>query len=361
MFDDFFSNSTGYYGNSLFQWALFIGIILISLVAGKIISWFINSFIKRIVKKTKTNLDDIFLQAIHYPLVVALLTIFIRGSFSILTLPKIVLTIVQDVYLLSIIFCIAWFANRLFNSFVIFYLTPIVQKSQTDLDDLLLPFLQKSISFVLWLLALMVWLHNVGYDVSAVLASLGIGGLAIALAAKDTLSNLIAAFTIFIDRPFVVGNVITVNGRDAIVKEIGMRSTRLEILFSQQLLIVPNTDLVNSQVINISAEPSHLFMFHFALAFDTSIDHVKKAINIVKQEISKHQYTEDRADAWFNLATSTKDIHARIWIKPEVFQTSNYDAVLSEVSLSILANFERESIHIAVPSQQILAHLENPK
>jgi len=316
--------------------------------------WVIEKTVKRYAKNTKTNFDDILVDMLEEPLVLFITLMCMRESLEILTISETIEQVVDNVYHFFLIFTGAWLINRLFDALVQEYIVPLVNQTESDLDDLLLPFIRKAVAFSIWMLAAIMGLNNAGYDVGAILAGLGIGGLAFALAAKDTLSNLIAAITIFMDRPFVVGDVITVSGKDALVKEIGMRSTQLEILFTRQTLIVPNSDLVSTQIINISKEPAHLFDVDFPLAFDTPVAKIEEAMRVIAEEVRKHELTEDNYHIFFTLGQSTKNVHARIWVKVLTLKTTFFVAVVSEVELNILKRFESIGLELAVPAQVIL-------
>ena len=131
----------------------------------------------------------------------------------------------------------------------------MVEESDNTLDDQLLPIVRKGTKFSLWAVGIIVALNNAGYDVGALIAGLGIGGLALAMAARDTVSNVFGGFTIFTDRPFTLNDRIKVSGFDGTVDEIGIRSTRLRTL-AGTLVTIPNSTFSGSAVENSSAEPS---------------------------------------------------------------------------------------------------------
>lgn len=343
-----------YYGNTPSTWAICFALLILSIIAGRLAYWVIEKTVKRYAKNTKTNFDDILVDMLEEPLVLFITLMCMRESLEILTISETIEQVVDNIYHFFLIFTGAWLINRLFDALVQEYIVPLVNQTESDLDDLLLPFIRKAVAFSIWMLAAIMGLNNAGYDVGAILAGLGIGGLAFALAAKDTLSNLIAAITIFMDRPFVVGDMITVGGKDAWVREIGMRSTQLEILFTRQTLIVPNSDLVSTPIINISKEPSHLFDIEIPLAFNTPMTKVEEAMVIIEEEIMKHTLTEDRCHIFFELGTSTKNIHTRIWVKFETLKITYFAKIASEVMMSILKRFEAIQLDLAVPTQVIL-------
>lgn len=280
---------TTFYGNTPLNWFLTFMLMMLSVVVGRAVYWAIGKTIKRLTAQTRTRLDDILVDMIEEPFVLFITLFGIRQSFKLLTLSETAERIVGNIYHFCLVFTAAWLVSRLFNSLVEEYIVPMVEKSETDLDDLLLPFIRKFFNATIWILAIILALNNAGYDVGAILAGLGIGGLAFALAAKETVSNLIGAVTIFIDRPFAVGDLIRFEGYTAHVEEIGMRSTRLRVLFEERALIIPNSDLVNTKIINISAEPSRVFDIMLPFSLNTPTVRLKRAQELIAEVIENHK------------------------------------------------------------------------
>ena len=132
--------------------------------------------------------------------------------------------------LLCFVLCVTWMATRIVETIFREILEPLTAKTDTDLDDQLLPVARKGSKLVIWALGTIVALNNVGYDVGAVLAGLGIGGLALAMAARDTVANVFGGVTVFTDRPFAVNDRILIDGYEGFVREIGIRTTRIQTM-----------------------------------------------------------------------------------------------------------------------------------
>ena len=177
--------SRTYYQNTVQQWLLALLIIAGAVIVGKILYWIFGRVVRRLTAKTKTRLDDIIVDMIEGP------TIFVVALFGFwygahtLTLPDNLLLWVDQVFQVLIVLTIAWLISRLFDSLYREYLVPLTAKTEADLDDQILPIARKSVKVVIWVLAIIIVLGNAGYDVGALLAGLGIGGLALALAGAD--------------------------------------------------------------------------------------------------------------------------------------------------------------------------------
>ena len=173
MFEGFLAKS--FYGNTVVEWATALAIIVAAVVVGKALYWVCSKVLRQLTSRTDTKLDDIVLDMIEEPIVFAIAVLGIWFGLGRLHLPE-----AAD----------AWIWNS-------------IQR---------LPVVRKGASFTVWALGIIVALNNAGYDVAAVLAGLGIGGIALAMAAKDTVSNVFGGFTIFTDRPFKINDSVRVDG-----------------------------------------------------------------------------------------------------------------------------------------------------
>lgn len=154
------------------------------------------------------------------------------------------------------------------------YLERRAAKTDTRLDDQLVPLVRKSLKVVLSIIALLFILQNLDVDVASLLAGLGLGGLAFALAAKDTLANMFGSLTIFLDRPFQIGDWVKVAGVEGTVEEVGFRSTRIRT-FDKALVTVPNSTIANAVIDNMSERPLRRLKMTLGVTYDTTPDQVQ--------------------------------------------------------------------------------------
>ncbi|MEM7587269.1 MAG: mechanosensitive ion channel domain-containing protein, partial [Acidobacteriota bacterium] len=218
-----------YYGNTVLEWLWALGIVVAALVLGKLVYWIFQNVARKLTAKTDTKLDDIILDMIEEPIVVIVTVMGFWTAFNTLTIESArVSEFINNAMNAAVILSIAWLAARLVDSLIQEYLVPLTERSETDLDDQLLPIARKGAKLAIWVLGFVVALSNAGQDVGALLAGLGVGGLALAIAAQDTVANIFGSATIFADRPFTINDRIKIDGYDGIIREIGLRSTRLE-------------------------------------------------------------------------------------------------------------------------------------
>jgi MscS family membrane protein len=180
-------------GIAVMRWIEAAAYILGGFVAGLLASWICKNVFGRIFAKTKIRVDDILLAAIRGPLVAIIVFLGIRMGIDSLTLEPGVAPWIGKAIVVMIACAVAFALQRLLDGLIEAYLLPYVQRSEGNLDDQLLPILRKSVNIAVWLIAVLFAIKEAGYDIGALLAGLGIGGVAIALAAKDTLPNSVFA------------------------------------------------------------------------------------------------------------------------------------------------------------------------
>jgi MscS family membrane protein len=301
MFEEFFTK--GFYGNTIGNWLLAALIIIASLALGRAVYWLFKNVFKRWTKKTASKFDDILIDQFEGPLVFAIIIFGIwQALYSVLHFEQNVHVWIGRVYYILIIFNIAWVINRLFDSFVQEYIVPFTERTDSDLDDQLLPVIRRGIKITVWVLAFIIAMNNAGYDVAALLAGLGIGGLAFALAAQDTVSNLFGGFTIFADRPFRVKDRIKFDDYEGWVQEIGLRSTRIYTL-EGRIVTIPNSKLANNPSVNVSSEKSRRVISKIGLNYHIQPEKLQEAVDMLNQlgnELVENGKIEKRYYVAFN-------------------------------------------------------------
>jgi MscS family membrane protein len=341
--------SRTYYGNTVGQWALALVIIVAALVVGRTLYWVFKNVFGRLTKKTESKLDDMILDMIVEPIVFAVTVMGIWYGLNTLTLPEAVSRWTGNGLQLLIVVSITWLLARLADSVFTHYLAPLAERSENDLDDQLLPIVRKGAKLSIWALGIIVALNNSGYDVGAVLAGLGIGGLALAMAAKDTVSNVFGGFTIFTDRPFTLGDRIRVGDYDGTVKEIGIRSTRLQTL-AGTLVTIPNASFSDNAVENVSAEPSRKVVMNLGLTYDTTPEGMERGMAILREIGAANDSLEENVLVAFNeFGDSAMNILLIYYIK----SGSDILGAMTAINMEILRRFGEAGLEFAFPTQTL--------
>ncbi len=339
-----------FYGNTVAEWSVSLLIIAGTFIAAKAIYWIFGNIIKRITKKTKSKLDDIIIDKIEEPVVLAFVLGGIWFAVRYLNLSDAALNFTDKAFYIAFTFDVSWMVVRLVDSLLIEYLTPLVRKTKGDLDDQLLPVIRKALKTAIWVIAVVVGLNNAGYDVGALLAGLGLGGLAFAMAAKDSVANLFGGITVFIDKPFKIGDRIVIDGYDGTVTDMGMRSTKLRTL-AGRIVTIPNKNFTEKYIENISSEPSRKIAMSLGLIYDTLPKDILKAIDILKDIDKKSKYTKDDCVAVFE---SFGDFSLNITFIYYIAKGEDIWAAIHDTNTEILTRFNEAGLEFAFPTQTIL-------
>ncbi len=342
-----------FYGNTITQWAISFSIILGAVILAKIIFWFVQKFVKKITARTKTKLDDILIDKLEEPLVMLVILSGISLAINSLHLSDGVESWLKKVMHITYALNITWLIVRVLDSLIEEYVVPLAQRSDNDLDDQLLPLIRKGTRLVIWSLGVVIALNNAGYNVGALLASLGIGGLALAMAAKDTVSNFFGGIMIFTDKPFKMGDRIKIDGFDGTVVEIGLRSTRLRTL-EGRIVTIPNAKFPDGMVENVSSEPSRKIVLKLGLTYDTTPEQMKEAMQTLREIAAANPNLEENVLVSF---TEFGDFALGILFIYYIKKNSDILETQSEVNLAILEQFNAKGLEMAFPTQTVYAQV----
>ena len=236
-----------------------------------------------------------------------------------------------------------------------YWMTRLTAKTQTTLDDMMVPLVRKTFRTLTVLLGLVQIAQQLSdKPITSILAGLGVGGLAVALAAQDTIKNFFGSLVIFADHPFQLGDRIVVDGEDGTVEEVGMRSTRIRTL-SGHLVTVPNGELANKMIRNISMRPYIKRVANIAVTYDTPPEKVERAVEIIQGILDAHNekmHPDFPSRVYFNdFKDCSLNILVIYWFAPpEYWNFLEFDQMFN---LEILKRFNEEEIEFAFPTQTL--------
>jgi MscS family membrane protein len=337
---------------------MFFIIILLTFIIRSVILYILDKKITQIIKKTKTEIDDLIVNAIKKPLSYFILLQGFYIAILSLQLPEkitqfdiTVYDIVHSIYILAISFIALYFIFKLIDILGL-YLHNKAKKSESSLDDQLVPLVVRSIRILVVTLGILFILENFGYDITSLLAGLGLGGLAFALAAQDTVSNLFGSITVFSDKSFQLGDWISIGDIEGTVEDIGFRSTRIR-RFDQALVTVPNSQFIKGGVVNYSARKTRRIEFYLGITYSTSVTKIKEVVEGIKKIIEE----DDRFDHSFYMVKFTDfgeyslNIYIYCFTKTTVW--ADFLTVRGELNIKIMQLLEELGVEIAFPSQTL--------
>ena len=337
-------------GTQGWQWVLFSILILLSLMAGRIAHNIVQGQMVRIAKRLKVNVSEDFVGRMQGPLTwaaggavfligIADLQLGVRTSSYLHTVAQAVLSVAIMVVFLRVVDVITDLAIAR------------AEKTETKMDDQLIPLASRALKVVVWALGLLSILDNLGVDVTSLLAGVTISGLAVALAAKDTVENLFGSMMIFIDRPFQIGDYIVVGGNEGTVEEVGFRSTRLRTVLGT-LVTIPNASIATARVDNWGLRKARRIRFTVGFTYDAQRDQIDAFCDRVSALFAADERINDGHEVRFtNFGDSAIEvmIHA---FSPDAGWSTEL-AVNHDIRMKVWAIADELGLNFAFPSQSI--------
>jgi small-conductance mechanosensitive channel len=227
------------------------------------------------------------------------------------------------------------------------------KKEEDTFDPSILGVLSKIIKGVLWGIAIIIVLSNFGYDVTALAAGLGIGGIAIAFALQSVLGDIFASFSIHFDKPFRVGDFIIIGSDLGTVQHIGIKTTRLKTLQGQEL-IVSNRELTETRVNNYKQMEKRRIVFGFGVEYDTPLKKLKKIPNMVKEILDKIKIAELNRVHFKEFGDFSLNFEVVYYVNVSDYNV--YMDTQQEINFKLKEIFEKENIVFAFPTQTIFVN-----
>lgn len=341
-------------GITIGQYATAFGIVLAAYIAKKIFAYLFTKAILPLAQKSKKELDDRFLVCLQKPAEFLVLLVGLFIAVGILQLPsepfdlsKLATSILKAL----VIFDVAWLFFNLVDM-VDHYLSKWASQTKSSLDDHLAPLLRKSLRIFIVIMAVLMAIQTFGYPVTGIIASLGIGGLAFALAAKDTVSNIFGSLMIIFDRPFHVGDWVKAGDMEGTVEEVGFRSTKIRT-FAKTLISVPNNIIANLAIDNYSRMPKRRIRLTVGVSYDATPSQMREAVSRIRALLKTHP----AIDQDFFLVNFTDFGASSLDIMVYCFTTTTvwgeYLDAREDVCLKIMDTLEGLGLDIAFPSTTV--------
>ncbi len=337
------------YNNEVQEILISLAFILGAIVLGRLVRWFAEKILPKLTAKTETQLDDVLVEVLKAPMLFALTLVGFWIGIKRLSMPANVMEMMADAYKFLLVISTTWFISRAVSTFINVVLKEKVNDESSRMDEHALSLIKKVSSFVIWSIGVITALNNAGVDVGALIAGLGIGGVAIALAAQDTAKNIFAGMMILFDRPFKIGELITIDGTTGYVEDMGIRSTKLRT-YSGQLVVIPNYKTADSNLTNITREPSRRIELNVGLTYSTTPEQMRQAMDILRNLPSSVTGIEEKVKVYF---TSFGDFSLNITCWYYIKKDSDLFETQSAVNLHVLDEFNAHGLDFAFPTQTL--------
>ena len=353
---------TNFLGNSIKDYIYFFGIILIGLIFKKLISKYLSNILYKVVGKKDNNVGiDKFDELLTKPIGFFIVLCFIYFGASYVSYPSFIDENFQSIFSKIFSLFLIYAIYKIFVK-VIDYIGLILKQraaeTENKMDDQLIPFAIEIGRILVVIFALFFILGNVfDINITALATGLGIGGIAIAMASKESLENLLGSFTIFFDRPFTVGDVVKVGTVTGLVEKVGFRSTRIKT-FDKSVVTVPNKKMIDAELDNLGLRPVRRVKFHIGLTYDTSTEQIKNIVSDIQEMINSHEKTNEEGKVRFQeFGASSLDIMVLYYVNSPKWE--NLIDVKEDVNYKIMDIVKKHNSDFAFPSTSVYLHQNN--
>ena len=347
-------------GNKIINYLYFLISLILGLLITNPLRLFITKLLFNFFAKDESGNDNIkFDLLLKKPLRYFLFLVVVYFSSKFINLPDYLSSedsvdisiYISKAFNLFILITIFWTINRAIDFFG-YKLKNRALETESKVDDQLIPFAIDIAKVLTIVLGVVMILGNVfDVNITALVTGLGIGGVAFALASKESLENLLGSFTIFFDKPFTVGDIVTLGGVTGIVEKVGFRSTRIRT-FDKSIVTVPNKNIISSELDNLGARPVRRVKFNIGLTYDTSIEKIKAIVNDIQTLVDRHEMTnQDGKVKFLNFGPSSLDIMVLYYV-----DSPDWEVLIDtqeKINFSIIEIVNKHKCEFAFPSRSI--------
>ena len=333
--------------------------LVMALLARRVVTTLLFSQLRKLAARTTTTLDDKLFPALEAPVATFIMLVGIFAALNVLKLPETTDRALGYGSTVAFSLVIFWGLLRAFGA-LLDHAQEIALKRQMGVAAFM-PWIKKTLVTLFVILGVLMVVQSLGYDVKALLAGLGIGGLAFALAAQDTIANLFGSIVIAIDQPFRIGDVIKIQGNIGAVEDIGLRSTRLRLL-DKSLIVMPNKMVAAESIINLSRFTGRRVEQVIGLTYDTPADQMEALVEEFRSLLRREagidpesiicyfrDFSASSMDIWMVFNFRDADFHAHMQAR----QRLNLAFMRAVEARGLSFAFPTQTVHVAsLPEQK---------
>ena len=337
-------------GKPLWHYIAFVIYILLALVVSKLIDYLVHARLKQWAARTEVQFDDILIELLDGPIKIITFVILLEFGLDMFSWPPAINNYLSKGLTLIVAASLTYMVLKCIDFLMAYWKQRAAQGPDKTLDELLFPIIRKSLKVFVVIVAVLVTSEGLGIPMKSAIASLSIGGLAVGLAAQDTLANVFGAVAVFIDKPFRIGDRIKLDAVDGVVESIGLRSTRVRNL-EGHLITVPNKTMGSATITNVTRRPHIKTELNIGITYDTPPEKVQRAVSVLEEIFRSHPMTQDVSVCFNQFEESALNIQVVHWWKSTDHKA--YLKGLQELNLKIKERFDAEKIEFAFPSQTV--------
>jgi len=331
--------SYAFWGNSVKEYIVATVIFVLIVIIFRIVKYQFVKKLRKVANNTKAEIDDLLIKIVDkivWPFYV-FFAIFISLKF--IQVPDVVNILFTYTTPIVVVIIVV----RSLQQFVDYGIQKLGKEKQEENETAVINIIGKILRGALWGIALVYVVSLFGYDVTTVVASFGVLGIVLAFGLQEVLSDIFASISIFFDKPFEIGDFIIVGDIIGVVKEVGIKSTRVQSLWGQEV-VIPNKELTSARINNYKKMKRRRIQFSFGVVYEISAEKLEKVLEITKEIVA-------------NIELAELD---RVHFKEYGDFSLNFEVVYYVNTSDYTKRFEKEAISFAYPTQTIIVNKEKP-
>jgi MscS family membrane protein len=329
-------------------------VVLLGLIARRVIVSVFRGFLKRQADRTNVEWDDELVKHMPSPLAAMAQIAVWYGAVIIIRLPKEPVDfdrIARAGLSVALWFAGAWALFRIIDV-ISGALQRMSEKTDSKLDDQLIPLVRKSLKVVAAITVFVMAVQNLGYSVTSLIASLGVGGLALALAAKDTVANVFGSVVVFTDQPFQIGDWVQFSDVEGTVEEVGFRTTRVR-RFDKSLVTVPNAKFSSTPIVNHSKRPIRRISMNVGITYEAKASDIKGLLKELRELIASHPEIDDEFHFVHFTGFGASSLDLSIYCFTKTTNWVEYLTAKEDLMLKIMEKVEGAGLEMAFPTRTV--------
>jgi len=343
-----------FWGNSLGGYSQAVGIFIGFLIVLKIFQSMILIRFQKLAERTKTNIDDALIKIIKSIKPPFYFVVAFYFAFKILVVSSIIWQVI-NFFLIAIV---VYQVTIAFNILVDYVLNGLRERETEKSTQAALRLVGKIVKGIIWVIAVLLALSNFGVNVTSLIAGVGIGGVAVALAAQNILGDLFSSFVIYFDKPFVVGDFIVVGDKMGTVEGIGVKTTRVKALNGEEL-IFSNNELTSAQIRNYKKMKERRASFKFGVTYNTPPEKLKKIPGIVKKAVESTEDVKFDRGFFDNFEDSAITFEVVYYVQKPDYNV--YTEQNQKIAFKLKEELDKERIEMAFPTQTVYLKKEDTR
>ena len=345
------------FGQPLWKYLSSLIYVFLAFYISKFLDYLTGVWLKKLAARTSSKFDDLLLETLRGPVKVIAFVIFLHIGLTVFKWPDHAQTFLSKGLIVIVAFSLTYVALKIVDLMMGVWRERTSVGADKSFDEQLYPIIRKSIKLFVVIVAVLITAQNLQINITGAIASLSIGGLAIGLAAQDTLANLFGAVAVYMDKPFRIGDRIKVESVEGVVDSIGIRSTRVTNADGHHIAI-PNKIMGNAIITNITRRPTIRMEMNIGITYDTPAEKVQRATAILEEVFRANPKTADLVISFNKFMDSALNILVvHVWNGTD---GKAHFADLQALNLKIKERFDAEKIEFAFPTRTIVLKQDSP-